>query len=126
MKKFLFILLLLLLISCKKEENKKENLHTKSDAAKTTEQIGKILFEGTGNCVACHQIDKKIIGPSIQEIAKIYKDKNANMVLFLKGEAKPIVDPSQYEIMKTNFTITKTLSNQELKALETYFYSHLK
>jgi cytochrome c len=38
----------------------------------------------------------------LQDIAKIYKDKNADMVSFLKGEGEPIVDPSQYEVMKTN------------------------
>jgi cytochrome c551/c552 len=35
--------------------------------------------------------------PSLQDIAKIYKDKNADMVSFLKGEGEPIVDPSQYK-----------------------------
>jgi cytochrome c len=29
------------------------------------------------------------------------------MVTFFKGEGEPIVDPSQYEVMKTNFMITK-------------------
>jgi cytochrome c len=125
MKKIVLLLSLFLLISCKKEAEK-ETLYTEPEVAKTPEQIGQILFEGVGNCVACHQVDKKIIGPSIQEIAKIYKDNSADMVLFLKGEGKPIVDPSQYEVMKTNFTITKTLSDQELQALEAYFYSHLK
>jgi cytochrome c len=45
------------------------------------------------------------------------------MVQFLKGEGKPIVDPSQYEVMKTNFAITKNFTDEELKALEDYFYS---
>ncbi len=62
----------------------------------------------------------------MQEIAKIYKEKNADMVTFLKGEGKPIVDPSQFEVMKANFALTKTFSDEELKALETYIYSHLK
>ena len=62
----------------------------------------------------------------MQDIAKIYKDKNADMVVFLKGEGEPIVDPSQYEVMKTNFAVTKAMSDEELKALEAYVYSHLK
>jgi cytochrome c551/c552 len=45
--------------------------------------------------------------------------------LFFKGEGEPIVDPSQYEVMKTNFAITKAMSDEELKALEAYVYSHV-
>jgi len=48
------------------------------------------------------------------------------MVTFLKGEGEPIVDPTQYALMKPNFVITKTFSEEELKALEAYIYSHLK
>ena len=67
-----------------------------------------------------------MIGPSIIDIATIYKEKGGNMVEFLKENAEPIVDPTQYEVMKTNFAVTKTLSDEELKALETYMYSFLK
>jgi cytochrome c len=48
------------------------------------------------------------------------------MVTFLKGEGEPIVDPTQYAVMKDNFAITKNFSEEELKALEAYVYSHLK
>ena len=37
-----------------------------------------------------------------------------------------VVDPSQYEVMKTNFAITKMMSDQELQAIEAYMYSNLK
>ncbi|MEZ4853155.1 c-type cytochrome [Flavobacterium sp.] len=84
---------------------------------------GKKIFEGKGTCSACHQPSAKIIGPSLQEISKIYKDKKANMVTFLKGEGEPIVDPSQYDVMKTNFAITKQMSDQELYDLQAYIYS---
>jgi cytochrome c len=94
--------------------------------AKSSESLGKELFEEKGNCVACHKPDQKIIGPSIQEIAKIYKAQNGSLIDFLKNDAKPIVDPSQYEVMKTNFTITKAMSDEELKAIEAYIYSHSK
>jgi cytochrome c len=56
---------------------------------------------------------------------QIYKDKNADMVSFLKGEGEPIVDPSQYEVMKTNFVVTKAMSDEE-PAIEAYVYSNLK
>lgn len=59
------------------------------------------------------------------EIAKIYKEQNADMISFLKGNAEPIVDPSQYEVMKANFQITKKMSDQELEAIVEYMYSFL-
>jgi cytochrome c len=54
-------------------------------------------------------IRSKVIG-SVQDIASIYKAKNGNIIAFLVEDAAPIVDPSQYEVMKTNFVITKAMS----------------
>lgn len=87
---------------------------------------GKEIFEGKGTCATCHKLDIKLVGPSIQDIAEIYKEKNANMVTFLKGEGEPIVDPTQYEVMKANFALTKTFSEEELQSLEQYIYSQEK
>ena len=42
---------------------------------------------------------------------------------FLKEEGKPLIDPSQYEVMKANFAITKAMSDDDLKALEAYVLS---
>ena len=122
MKKILLILSICLFISCKNDQAKE----TVSNVSKNSVELGKELFEGKGNCIACHLVDKKVIGPSIQDIAKIYKTQNGSLIDFLKNDAKPIVDPSQYEVMKTNFSITKAMSDEELKALEAYIYSFLK
>jgi cytochrome c len=128
MKKALFLLAVLTIVSCKKEETKKEPIYPISieEVTQTPVELGKEIFNGRGNCVACHQVNQKVIGPSLQDIAKIYKDKNADMVSFLKGEGEPIVDPSQYEVMKTNFVVTKAMSDEELQAIEAYVYSNLK
>lgn len=133
MKKIVVVGLVFLALSCKgKEEEsfgKEEEVVVSEGMAaevQSPEELGESIFQGKGNCVACHQVDKKVIGPSLQDIAKIYKDKNADMVAFLKGEGEPIVDPSQYEIMKANFVITKAMSDEELKGLEAYVYSNLK
>lgn len=128
MKKALLLFAVLAMASCKKEETKKETLYPTSteEIVQTPEDLGAEIFKGKGNCVACHQLDKKVVGPSIKEIAQIYKDKNANMVTFLKGEGESIVDPTQYEVMKANFAITKLMSDEELSALEAYMYASLK
>jgi cytochrome c len=132
MKKILFLLAVLALTSCKKETTEtpvdKTETYSEGESAKTTtpEALGKEIFEGKGNCTSCHQVDQKVIGPSIQEIAKTYKDKKGDIVTFLKGNAEPIVDPSQFAVMKTNFPVTQAMSDEELKAIETYIYSNLK
>jgi cytochrome c len=133
MKKVLFLSAVLAFASCKKEstenptENSKESYSEGESAkAKTPEALGKEIFEGQGNCISCHQVDQKVIGPSLQEIAKTYKDKKGDIVTFLKGNAEPIVDPSQFAVMKTNIPITQAMSDEELKAIETYIYSNLK
>ena len=122
MKKLSLIITLFSLFSCKSKEDKSE---TSVDET-ATKISGQELFEGEGNCIACHKSDQKIIGPSLQEIAKIYKDNKASIVLFLQEKSEPIIDPSQYEIMKTNFAITKSMSEEELKALEDYIFSFSK
>jgi len=127
MRKALILFAILAFISCKKESQ--ESFGKPGET--TTEiqnpvELGATIFNGKGACVACHKPDIKLVGPSLQDIASIYKEKNGNMVSFLKGEAEPIVDPTQYAVMKPNLEITKTFSDEELIALEAYVNSNLK
>ena len=114
-------------ISCgeKKETNTMENPINQSETLvnQTPKELGRELFEGKGMCASCHKADIKVVGPSIQEIAKIYREKGASIAAFINEDGKPLVDPSQYEIMKTNFAITKAMSTEERKALEIYMMS---
>jgi cytochrome c len=126
MKKVVLFVCLILVISCKKESQEAFGQPNPTEVSQTPEQLGKSIFEGKGNCVACHNSNEKLIGPSIQDIAKIYKAQNGDIVSFLKEEAKPLVDPSQYEVMKTSFALTKAMSDEELKGLEAYMYSDFK
>lgn len=127
MKKLVLIAIVTLALSCKKESQEPFGKPTETaTVVQTPEVLGKEIFEGKGNCVACHQVDQKVIGPSIQDIAKIYKDKNGNIVNFLKGESEAIVDPAQFPVMQANLAITKTFTEEELKAVEAYMNSHLK
>ncbi len=126
MKKILFLVSVLVLISCKKESQESFGKAETTTEVQKPADLGKTIFEGKGACVACHKPDVKLVGPSLQDIAKIYKDKKGDMVTFLKGEGQPIVDPAKYELMKPNFVLTKTFTDEELKALEAYVYSNLK
>lgn len=133
MKKILFMgLVASALVSCGKKEEQKEPLYPE-DATVTLSpeekmiQDGKALFESNrAACFSCHVPDKKIVGPSIKDIATVYKEKNGDMVAFLRKKADPIVDPSQYSVMETNFAILKTMSDEELKSLEAYIMSTIK
>ena len=115
------------IISCgeKKETDAMGNPINQAEASvkQTPKELGKEIFEGKGMCATCHKADVKTSGPSIKDISKIYTDKGASISLFLHGETEPIVDPSQYEIMKANLEITKAMSEAEVQALETYMLS---
>lgn len=115
------------IISCgeKKETDAMGNPINKAETSvnQTPKELGKELFEGKGMCATCHKADQKIVGPSIKDIAKIYKEKGASIADFINDKGEPLVDPSQYEIMKANFVITKAMSADERKALEIYMMS---
>ena len=115
------------IISCgeKKETDAMGNPINQAENSvnQTPKELGKEIFEGKGMCATCHKADIKTSGPSIKDISKIYTDKKASISLFLQGETDPIVDPSQYEIMKANLEITKAMSEAEVQALETYMLS---
>jgi cytochrome c len=126
MKKLVFVLSFLTFVSCKKESQESFGKPETTTEVQKPEDLGKEIFHGKGACVACHKTDVKLVGPSLHDIAKIYKDKNGDMVNFLKGEGEAIVDPTQYAVMKPNLELTKTFSDEELKALEAYIYSNIK
>jgi cytochrome c len=115
------------IISCgeKKETDAMGNPINQAETSvnQTPKELGKELFEGKGMCATCHKADQKIVGPSIKDISKIYTEKVASIADFINDEGEPLVDPSQYEIMKANFVITKAMSADERKALEIYMMS---
>ena len=121
------VLLAVTIVSCGNKEEKKNDALESTTELSAEEQLissGKELFESNkAACASCHLPDKKVIGPSIKEIAKIYREQNASIIDFLHQKTEPIVDPSQYEVMKTNFAIIKTFSDVEIKSLEAYMMS---
>ena len=120
----------------KKSEKKQEKvtIQPKKETPKVTDAgadnadliaKGKKLFKDK-TCFTCHLPDTKAIGPSIKDINKIYSDKNADIIAFLKGELEPIVDtdPGQVAVMKANLDgFVKDLNDAELNALKAYMLS---
>jgi cytochrome c len=131
--KSLILLTVITIVSCCKNKKEDKFGNPTSNQKATAEAIefplaekGKEIFEGKGTCVTCHKLDIKVVGPSIQDIAKIYKEKNASIATFLKGNEQPIIDSTQFEVMKANFAITKAMTNEERQSLEQYILSEGK
>lgn len=114
----------LILASCGKTEPKETNT-SEAYLSESEKQLalGKEIFYGKGTCYSCHLPEKKVIGPSIKEIAQIYREQNGDMKAFLLEKAEPIVDPAQYATMKTNFSVTKNIPEAELEAVIAYIKS---
>ncbi|MCT4582796.1 MAG: c-type cytochrome [Flavobacteriales bacterium] len=148
MKKLIYFASVLFLISCGSEPKNndheqhevKKEVEVKEEQQEVAEKVeevaeeaentfsgdatlGETLFTDKG-CVACHQAEEKVVGPSLKEISAGYAENGEAIVLFLKEEGEPIIDPDQYEVMKANFGVTKEMSEDELKALAAYILKH--
>ena len=110
----------------KQEAPKQDDAATKEDAGKESAAAefttGEAFFKQ--NCSMCHKPDKDNTYPSVKKIAAIYKDKKEDLVKFLKGEGKAVVEPKRYESeMKPNLAITKALSDENLGKVADYMLS---
>lgn len=83
---------------------------------------GEKLFKDNG-CVVCHQMDVKVVGPPMKEIATAYKDNSKGLNEFLKGNAKSIIDPAQHAVMEPQIVITKAMSEEDRMAIVNYLLS---
>ncbi len=84
---------------------------------------GKTIFQSKG-CAACHNPTADTVGPSLKKIADAYKGKENELIAFLKGQHKAIVDPAKFPIMMPQLNTTKKLTDEELKALADFILSH--
>lgn len=87
-----------------------------------TVKKGEKLFKEK-NCVVCHQLDTKLVGPAVKEISKVYAGKKENLNSFLKGTSKSIIDPAQHAIMEPQIAITKAMSDADRMAIVEYLLS---
>jgi len=85
---------------------------------------GKKLFKKNA-CTGCHQEQIKIVGPTVKDIAAKYKAEKGNLITFLQGKSKPIVDKDagQIAIMNASLGITKRMKAEDLKAISDYIMS---
>ena len=60
------------------------SLSSQAFAAKVDMDAGKALAQKSG-CMACHTIDKKLVGPALKDIAAKYKGKKADDMLVAKA-----------------------------------------
>ena len=127
MRLFILLITILLLNSCnsdKKTNKVNENGVPESPELSMDSKIflGNRLFSEK-TCITCHDLNTKKIGPSVVAIMHVYKDKDASIVDFLKGNSKPIVDTtaSQVAIMQANIDgFLKEITDVELNAIATY------
>jgi len=84
--------------------------------------LGNRLFSEK-TCITCHSVERKKVGPSVENIMKIYTEQNADIVSFLRGNSAPIVDtiPEEVAIMQANIDgFLKEITDEELDAIATY------
>ncbi|SFN66821.1 cytochrome c [Bizionia echini] len=122
-------LLLLILVwhSCKSDKKVEESINNAVPKRAELSYDSKIFL---GNrlfsektCVTCHAIETYYKAPSVIEIMKVYKENNADIVSFLKGNSKPILNVSANEvaIMQNNIDgFLKKITDEELNAIATY------
>ncbi len=84
---------------------------------------GEKIFKSKG-CTVCHKANINTVGPSLKHISEVYKQKNGDLVAYLKGNAKAIVDPSKAAMMKNYLKPLKSLSDEQIKALADFILSH--
>ena len=87
MKKYLIICGLIAIVSCSKKEvnpNLDSNVMLEEPASATANPAegkdeGLALIEG-GDCLTCHKMDVKVVGPSYQEVANKYTEADIDML----------------------------------------------
>lgn len=127
MRLLIFLALILVLNSCNtdKKTDKAADLGVPERPELSQDSkifLGNRLFSEK-TCITCHAVNKKKVGPSVVDIMHVYKENNAEIVAFLKGKSKPIVDTtsSQVAIMQANIDgFLKEITDVELNAISTY------
>jgi cytochrome c len=125
MRSLIFLIAITVFISCNSDKKTIKDREVPQRAELSQDSkifLGNRLFSEK-TCITCHSVDTKKIGPSVVDIMHVYKKNNADIVAFLKGKSKPIVDTtaSQVAIMQANIDgFLKKITDEELNAISTY------
>ena len=127
MRLFSFFIAVLLMCSCKTDKKISEGVEIdvpeRGELSKDSQIfLGNRLFSEK-TCITCHAVNRVKKAPSVKEIMAVYREKNGDIVAFLKGKARPIVDTtsSQVNIMKENIDgFLKEISDEELNSISVY------
>jgi cytochrome c551/c552 len=85
---------------------------------------GEEIFKSKG-CIFCHKLGRSSgTIPSLPDLAKAYKGKQKQLVMYLNGEAGPIVNPERAGTMKRQIEKTKAMSDSDRTALADFMLSH--
>lgn len=127
MRLYTVLIAFLLLYNCNSEKkaavDDKKEVPPRAELSQDSKIfLGNRLFSEK-TCITCHDINTVKKAPSVVEIMTVYRENNADIVAFLKGKSKPIVDntPSQVAIMQDNINgFLKKITDVELDAIATY------
>lgn len=78
-KLFLTGIVSLLVVSCSKKENSEIQPSSDTSTPVVTNVSGQSLMEAS-DCMACHNADERLIGPSYKEIAAKYSEKDIEIL----------------------------------------------
>lgn len=85
---------------------------------------GKGIFDSL-HCGICHKADRgSAVTPSLKQIAGSYKGKENQLLNYLKGEAPSVINPKKGEKMERYIEKTKSLKEEQRKALADFILSH--
>jgi cytochrome c551/c552 len=77
-----------------------------SRAMKIDEKLGEKIYNDV--CTACHSFDQKILGPPFNDVLPKYKDKQEEMIAFIRNPKK--VDPQYTAMPNPGLTTIQTKS----------------
>ncbi len=110
-------LLFVVLISC--HTAKKQALSPVTLQLTDAEKQNALELIGTNDCIACHTIDRKIIGPAFSDVSKKYDATPANINMLVKK----IINGGSGAWDDIPMTPHKNLKPEEARKIVTYFLS---
>ncbi|MDY3529739.1 c-type cytochrome [Riemerella anatipestifer] len=129
MKKILvYTLGIMAIVGCNQKDERKENSIAKEsnimleepvpkqDTSSPNKDEGLALIEGA-DCLGCHKVDAKLVGPSYQDIANKYTDADVDML------AKKIIEGGTGNWGEIPMTPHSGMSEENAKKMVKYILS---